>query len=185
MLKKLLTTLGTGLLGVSVITGAHAGGSTHAQGDIVDVAVAAGNFEILVTALEAAGLVETLKGDGPFTVFAPTDEAFASLAEDTLEKLLTDNYALTQVLTYHVVSGAVPATDVINLTEATTVQGQAVTIDISDGVKIGGSNVIATDILASNGLIHVIDAVLMPAQTYTTGDSVNHGFTGREQSTWR
>ncbi|HBG95632.1 MAG TPA: Nex18 symbiotically induced protein [Chromatiaceae bacterium] len=132
------------------------------SGDIVDVAVGAGDFETLVTAVKAAGLVETLKGEGPFTVFAPTDEAFAKIPQEKLEALLADKEALVAVLTYHVVPGKVMAADVGGLDEATTVQGGMITIDTSEGVKVDGATVIQTDIEASNGVIHVIDTVLMP-----------------------
>ena len=133
--------------------------------DIVDTAVAAGNFGTLATALTAAGLVETLKGKGPFTVFAPTDAAFAKLPAGTVENLLKpENKAqLTGILTYHVVPGAVKAADVVKLTEAKTVQGQSVKISVKDGkVSVDGANVTATDIAASNGVIHVIDQVILP-----------------------
>jgi uncharacterized surface protein with fasciclin (FAS1) repeats len=135
---------------------------TGAPGDIVEVAVGAGSFETLVTAVKAAGLVETLKGEGPFTVFAPTDEAFAKIPQDKLEALLADKEGLTAVLTYHVVPGKVMAADVVGLDSATTVEGSKITIDASDGVKVDGANVVITDIEASNGVIHVIDAVIMP-----------------------
>ena len=132
--------------------------------DIVDTAVAAGDFSTLVTAVKAAGLVETLKGEGPFTVFAPTDAAFAKVPTDTLNALLADKAALANVLTYHVVAGNVMAADVVKLTSAVTVQGQAVSIEVKDGkVYVDGAQVVATDIKASNGVIHVIDAVLIPA----------------------
>ena len=131
--------------------------------DIVDTAVAAGDFSTLVTAVKAAGLVETLKGEGPFTVFAPTDAAFAKVPTDTLNALLADKAALANVLTYHVVAGNVMAADVVKLTSAVTVQGQAVSIEVKDGkVYVDGSQVVATDIKASNGVIHVIDAVILP-----------------------
>ena len=130
--------------------------------DIVDTAVATGQFETLATALQAADLVDTLKGEGPFTVFAPTDEAFAALPEGTLESLLEDIPALTDILLYHVVSGEVLAADVVNLQTAKTVQGQSITIDSSSGVKVDNANVIQTDIIASNGVIHVIDSVILP-----------------------
>ena len=133
-----------------------------AQGDIVDVAVSAGDFTTLVKAVQAAGLVDTLKGAGPFTVFAPTDAAFAKIPADKLAALIADKAALTKVLTYHVVPGRVMAADVANLTEATTVEGQAVTFDTTAGVKVDGANVIGADIIASNGVIHVIDTVIMP-----------------------
>ena len=131
--------------------------------DIVDTAVAAGDFNTLVTAVKAAGLVETLKGEGPFTVFAPTDAAFAKVPTDTLNALLADKAALANVLTYHVVAGNVMAADVVKLTSAVTVQGQAVSIEVKDGkVYVDGTQVVATDIKASNGVIHVIDAVILP-----------------------
>ena len=136
-----------------------------APADIVDTAVAAGSFSTLATALKAAGLVETLKGPGPFTVFAPTDEAFAKLPAGTLESLLKpENKAkLAGILTYHVVAGKVTAADVVKLTSAKTVNGQSVKIAVDGGkVKVDGANVVKTDIGASNGVIHVIDAVLLP-----------------------
>lgn len=130
--------------------------------DIVDVAVGAGSFTTLVEALKAAGLVETLKGEGPFTVFAPTDEAFAKIPKTDLDALLADRETLTAVLTYHVVPGKALAADVAKLDSAKTVQGGTVTIDTSDGVKIDDAKVVQTDIMASNGVIHVIDTVIMP-----------------------
>jgi uncharacterized surface protein with fasciclin (FAS1) repeats len=130
--------------------------------DIVDTAVSAGSFKTLVAAVQAAGLVEVLKSDGPFTVFAPTDEAFAKIPQDKLNALLKDKEALTAILTYHVVPGKVLAADVVKLDEAKTVQGQSVRIDTSSGVKVDDANVISTDIIASNGVIHVIDSVILP-----------------------
>jgi uncharacterized surface protein with fasciclin (FAS1) repeats len=130
--------------------------------DIVDTAVAAGSFTTLVKAVQAAGLVETLKGPGPFTVFAPTDEAFAKLPAGTLEALLADIPKLKAVLTYHVVPGKVLASDVVKLKQAKTVQGQSVKIDTSAGVKVDNAKVIKTDIVTSNGVIHVIDSVILP-----------------------
>jgi uncharacterized surface protein with fasciclin (FAS1) repeats len=141
--------------------GAHA----KATKDIVDTAVAAGSFGTLAAALTAAGLVETLKGEGPFTVFAPTDAAFAKLPAGTVENLLKpeNKDQLTKILTYHVVAGSVKAADVVKLTEAKTVQGQSVKITVKDGkVSVDGATVTATDIAASNGVIHVIDSVMMP-----------------------
>ncbi|REK05561.1 MAG: fasciclin domain-containing protein [Planctomycetota bacterium] len=132
------------------------------QADIVDTAVSAGSFETLAAALQAAGLVDTLKGDGPFTVFAPTDEAFAKLPDGTVEALLKDKDKLTAVLTYHVVPGSVKAADVVKLDSAKTVQGQKVSIDSTDGVKVNNAKVIKADIACSNGVIHVIDTVLLP-----------------------
>ncbi len=130
---------------------------------IVDVAVA-NEFNTLVAAVQAAGLVETLQGDGPFTVFAPTDEAFAALPEGTLESLLEDPEALADILTYHVVAGSVLAEDVVGLDAATTVQGSDIAIAVVDGgvVLNGSANVVATDVKASNGVVHVIDAVILP-----------------------
>ncbi len=134
-----------------------------AQLDIVDTAVEAGSFTTLVAAVEAAGLVETLKGEGPFTVFAPTDEAFDALPEGTVEGLLQDIPALREILLYHVVAGAVPASEVANLTTATTVQGSDIDIVFADGtVTIDGATVVTTDIQTSNGIIHVIDQVILP-----------------------
>ena len=115
-----------------------------------------------MSAVQQAGLVETLKGEGPFTVFAPTNEAFAKIPADQLAALLADKEALTKVLTYHVVPGKVMAADVVNLTSADTVEGQPIEINTSSGVKVNGATVIATDIEASNGVIHVIDAVILP-----------------------
>ena len=133
--------------------------------DIVDTAVAAGSFKTLAAALTAAGLVDTLKGAGPFTVFAPTDEAFAKLPAGTVESLLKpENKAkLVSILTYHVVAGKVMAADVVKLTEAATVQGGKVAIMVHSGsVMVDSANVTKTDIATSNGVIHVIDTVLMP-----------------------
>lgn len=131
--------------------------------DIVDTAVAAGSFKTLVTAVKAADLVETLKGEGPFTVFAPTDEAFAKVPAEALSALLKDKKALSGVLTYHVVPGKVMAADVVKLSSAKTVAGKPVDIVVKDGkVKINGAQVVTTDIVCGNGVIHVIDAVLMP-----------------------
>ena len=129
--------------------------------DIVDTAVAAGNFKTLATALTAAGLVDTLKGPGPFTVLAPTDEAFAKIPKATLDGLLADKAALSKVLTYHVVSGKVMAKDV-KAGKVKTVQGQDLTVTTNMGVMVDQSKVIATDVAASNGVIHAIDTVLMP-----------------------
>ena len=132
--------------------------------DIVDTAVAAGSFKTLATALEAAGLVDTLKGPGPFTVFAPTDAAFAKLPAGTVEGLLKDKPKLTAILTYHVVPGNVKAADVVKLDSAKTVNGQSVAIKVVDGkVIVDNATVTTADIEASNGVIHVIDTVLLPA----------------------
>ena len=129
---------------------------------IVAPAVAAGSFNTLAKAPTAAGLIDTLKGAGPFTVFAPTDEAFAKLPAGTLDALLKDKAKLTAVLTYHVVAGKVMAADVVKLKSAKTVQGGSVTIDTTKGVKVDAANVVKTDIACSNGVIHVIDTVILP-----------------------
>ena len=135
--------------------------------NIVETAIAAGSFNTLVAAVKAADLVSTLSGPGPFTVFAPTDEAFAKLPAGTIDALLKDKAKLTSILTYHVVSGKVMAEDVKTLSSAATIQGQDLSIDakrwhLHRNVKINGANVIKTDIECSNGVIHVIDQVLMP-----------------------
>jgi uncharacterized surface protein with fasciclin (FAS1) repeats len=129
--------------------------------DIVDTAVSAGTFKTLATALTAAGLVDTLKGPGPFTVFAPTDAAFAKVPKADLDALLKDKAKLTAVLTYHVVPGKVMAADV-KAGKVKTVQGSELTISTMGGVKVDNANVTATDIMADNGVIHVIDSVIMP-----------------------
>lgn len=136
-----------------------------ARGDIVDVAVKAGSFNTLAAALQAAGLVETLKGKGPFTVFAPTDEAFAALPAGTVENLLKpENKAeLVKILTYHVVPGRILAKDLAGkVTHAKTVQGQSLSIDGRQGVSVNSSRVITADVAADNGVIHVVDRVILP-----------------------
>ena len=131
--------------------------------DIVDTAVAAPQFKTLVAAVKAAGLVDTLKGKGPFTVFAPTDDAFAKIPTEKLNALLKDKKALQSVLTYHVVPGRVMAADVVKLHSAKTVQGQPVNIKVKDGkAMVNGAEVVKTDIVCENGVIHVIDAVILP-----------------------
>ena len=131
--------------------------------DIVDIAVADGRFTTLVAAVKAAGLVETLKGEGPFTVFAPTDDAFAKLPEGTVDALLGDLPKLKSILLYHVVPGKVMAADVVKLQEAETALGESVAIFVEgDVVKVEGATVVITDIEASNGVIHVIDSVILP-----------------------
>ena len=129
--------------------------------DIVDTAVAAGSFKTLATALDAAGLVDTLKGKGPFTVFAPTDEAFAKIPKADLDALLKDKAKLTSVLTYHVVADKVMAADV-KAGKIKTVQGSNLTVSTKGGVMVDSAKVIKTDIVADNGVIHVIDSVIMP-----------------------
>ena len=154
------------VFGATVAAMALSASPAFAQGkDIVDTAVAAGQFKTLAAALQAAGLVETLKGAGPFTVFAPTDEAFAKLPAGTVESLLKpENKAkLTSILTYHVVAGKVMAADVVKVKDAKTVQGSSVKVTVDGGkVKIDNAHVVQTDIAASNGVIHVIDSVVMP-----------------------
>lgn len=145
----------------ALATPAFAGG--HAK-DIVDTAVGAGSFTTLVAAVEAAGLVETLKGEGPFTVFAPTDAAFAALPAGTVEDLLKpeNKDKLVAVLTYHVIPGKVMSTDLSEGLKAATVQGQEVTITLDGGAKVDGAMISAADIEATNGVIHVIDSVILP-----------------------
>ena len=155
-----------GVLVATSLVPAHAGsyGSTTSQADIVDTAVAAGQFNTLVTAVEAAGLVETLKGEGPFTVFAPTDEAFAKIPQAQLEALLANKEALTAVLTYHVLPGRITSGQLLEqrLITVDTVQGESVTVDARNGVRVNDANVVKADISASNGVIHVIDTVILP-----------------------
>ena len=149
---------------IAAIANAGHHGSYKAK-DIVDTAVGAGQFNTLAAALEAADLIGTLKGEGPFTVFAPTDAAFAKLPEGTVAELLKpeNRDQLTAILTYHVVAGKVYAADVVQLDSATTVNGSAVSIEVSDaGVRVDNANVVKTDISASNGVIHVIDTVILP-----------------------
>jgi uncharacterized surface protein with fasciclin (FAS1) repeats len=137
--------------------------ASPSEKNIVETAVEAGSFNTLVTAVKTAGLVETLSGPGPFTVFAPTDDAFAKLPEGTIPALLENKDKLTSILTYHVVPGKVMASDVVNLDSAKTVNGQSLTITVKDGkVMVDGATVIKTDIVCSNGVIHVIDAVVLP-----------------------
>ncbi|MBB3141264.1 fasciclin domain-containing protein [Halomonas organivorans] len=156
--------IGTGMMGL-MLAGAVQADQHGMKADIVDTAVEAGQFETLVAAVKAAGLVETLKGEGPFTVFAPTDDAFAALPAGTVDDLLKpeNRETLTSVLTYHVVPGKIMAEDAMAADSATTVQGQDLTITTMDGkVMVNDATVIQPDIEASNGVIHVIDGVLMP-----------------------
>lgn len=145
-----------------IMTGAALAGGTGAK-DIVDTAAANDDFETLVAAVQAAGLVETLKGEGPFTVFAPTDEAFAAIGTTVEELLKPENKdALTAVLTYHVVAGKVMSTDLVDDASVATVQGQNITIDLDNGAMVNDANVVTADIETSNGVIHVIDKVIVP-----------------------
>ena len=154
----------TGLVVAIGLAGSAMQAAEKESKDIVDTTVAAGSFKTLAAALEAADLIETLKGDGPFTVFAPTDEAFAKLPKGTVESLLKpENKAkLAGILTYHVVAGKVMAKDVVKLSTAKTAQGSEVKIDATEGVKINDAKVTKADVAASNGVIHVIDTVLLP-----------------------
>lgn len=159
MLRRHFLTVATAatLLGTTAMAGST-------SKDIVDTAVGAGSFETLVAAVSAAGLVDTLKGDGPFTVFAPTDEAFAALPEGTVENLLKpeNKDQLVAVLTYHVVPGKVMSGDLSDGMTAATVQGGEISVDLSEGVKINDATVVSADVEASNGVIHVIDTVILP-----------------------
>ncbi|MEM6305150.1 MAG: fasciclin domain-containing protein [Pseudomonadota bacterium] len=153
----LALTAAAGLMGTSALADGHAK-------DIVDTAAGAGSFSTLLAAAEAAGLVETLKSEGPFTVFAPTDDAFAALPEGTVDSLLLpeNKDQLTAILTYHVVAGKVMSTDLQDDMEAETVQGTTVMIDLDNGVMVDDATVVTADIEATNGVIHVIDKVIMP-----------------------
>ena len=136
--------------------------ASETPGNIIDTATSAGSFSSLIDALNASGLSETLQGTGPFTVFAPSDKAFAKIPESIRAAIIADEEALRELLTYHVISGEVTAADVARLTSAETVQGSTISIDTSDGIKVDGASVLAADIRASNGIIHVIDTVLIP-----------------------
>jgi uncharacterized surface protein with fasciclin (FAS1) repeats len=171
MVRKLKT-----LFAAVALAALLAVGSASAEGSaqtIVDIAASNPDFSTLVTAVTAAGLVDTLNSEGPFTVFAPTNEAFAALPEGQLDALLANKEQLAAVLTYHVVAGKVMAADVVDLTSATSVQGEPITITATaDGVRVNDANVTATDIEASNGVIHVIDKVILPP-SMTMGSSAN------------
>ncbi len=163
-IAKLTTTLVTVLV-LTLFGSADSFSSEKGSKDLVDIAVDAGSFNTLVAAVKAAGLVETLKGDGPFTIFAPTDEAFSKLPEGTVETLLKpeNKDKLISILTYHVVSGSVKAADVVKLKEAKTVNGQYAKISIMEGnVYVDNAKVVKTDIIGTNGVIHVIDSVILP-----------------------
>ncbi len=164
MKKRNFTTLFVAVLVISVLTFASTDYmSSMEKKSIVETAVSAGQFNTLVTAVKAADLVEVLSGPGPFTVFAPTDDAFAKLPEGTVEALLQNKEQLKAVLTYHVVAGKVMASDVVNLKSAATVNGQQVTIKVKGGtVMVDNAKVVMTDIECTNGVIHVIDTVILP-----------------------
>lgn len=161
MTRKFFLTLGT----VAALAMPAVAGS--AKKDIVDTAAEAGSFETLLAAATAAGLVDTLKGEGPFTVFAPTDEAFAALPEGTVEELLKpeNKEKLADILTYHVVAGEVMSTDLQDDMKAATVQGGEITIDLDNGPMVNDANIVTADVDASNGVIHVIDKVILPADS--------------------
>ena len=162
--NALLIALAVAFFATSIIASGN-NNSSSAEKDIVTVAAEAGSFNTLAAALQAAGLVETLKGEGPFTVFAPTDEAFAKLPEGTVEALLKDKEALTNILLYHVVSGSVTSGQVVKLNEAATLAKADVGINVKDGkVYINDSQVTTADVAASNGVIHIIDSVLIPEE---------------------
>jgi uncharacterized surface protein with fasciclin (FAS1) repeats len=171
-MKKILVVIGMIAAASAGTAAAHCGHcgvgdapakASSTQGDIVAVASSAGDFDTLVTAVQTAGLVETLQSDGPFTVFAPTDKAFSKLPQGTLENLLANPDELKQILLYHVVPGTVMASDVVNLSSATTAAGSDVSIEVIDGkVMVDNAQVVKTDVMASNGVIHVIDTVIVP-----------------------
>jgi uncharacterized surface protein with fasciclin (FAS1) repeats len=152
------------LAAMPAAAGSCSSSAKTASNNIVETAVSAGSFDTLVAAVQAAGLADTLAGEGPYTVFAPTDEAFAKLPAGTIEQLLANPDQLREILLYHVVPGKVTASQVVNLSGATTAQGSDVAIRIADGsVMINNATVTATDIETSNGVIHVIDTVILPA----------------------
>ncbi len=160
--NRIMTMAVLALIAGPLMAGGY-GYGTQKPADILDTAREAGQFNTLLAAIEAAGLTEALQGQGPFTVFAPTDEAFGAIPADQLQGLLDDTDALTAILTYHVVSGRVTSAEVVNLSEAATLQGSSVQINVDNGsVQIDQANVVAVDIEASNGIIHVIDAVITP-----------------------
>jgi len=161
--KYLGTTTAAAVVSLGMASAAYA--DNHGMNDIVDTAVESGSFSTLVAAVQAAGLEETLRGEGPFTVFAPTDEAFAALPEGTVENLLLpeNQETLQAILTYHVIPGQVMSADIAGQElSVETVEGSEVSIDATDGVTIDGANVVTADIETSNGVIHVIDAVILP-----------------------
>ena len=164
MIKRNFTTLLVAVLVISVLTFASTGSMDKmGKKSIVETAISAGQFKTLVTAVKAADLVEVLSGPGPFTVFAPTDDAFAKLPEGTVEALLQNKEQLKAVLTYHVVAGKVMASDVVNLKSAATVNGQQVSIKVKgETVMVDNAKVVMTDIECTNGVIHVIDTVILP-----------------------
>jgi len=168
-MKRLVRKTITSTAALALVLGglAWAGSETATESPkktIVETAVEAGDFTTLVAAVKAAGLAETLSGEGPFTVFAPNDEAFAKLPEGTVEGLLADVPALQRVLKHHVVSGAMPAEEVVKKESLESLLGQNLAVSTEGGVSVGGATIIATDIHCSNGVIHVIDSVILPAE---------------------
>jgi uncharacterized surface protein with fasciclin (FAS1) repeats len=160
---KLIKTLTAAIMALGIFGGSAMAAAHGDKKDIVDTAVEAGSFTTLVAAVQAADLVETLKGDGPFTVFAPTDEAFAALGTTVEDLLKPENKdKLVAVLTYHVIAGSVMAGDLVDDSTPATVQGSMVTIDLDNGPMVNDANVVTADVEASNGVIHVIDKVLVP-----------------------
>ena len=166
ILKALTLTITAILFLAATPISTDSGKSVANHHDIVSIASDADNLTTLVKAVQAAGLVETLKSEGPFTVFAPTDEAFAALPEGTLESLLMEENRdkLVEILTYHVVPGKVMSTDLEDGMMAETVEGSSITVDLSNGVSIDNANVVSADIEADNGVVHIIDAVIMPGE---------------------
>ncbi len=169
--RRTLATVGAMAVIATLTTTAASAGSyeqSGAKGDIVDTAIATGSFSTLVKAVQSAGLVDTLKGPGPFTVFAPTDRAFSRVPKAQLEALLADRQALTELLTYHVVPGKVMAADVANLSRARTLQGELVQVSTRGGVRINGAKVVKADVRTTNGVIHVIGTVIVPQSVMAT-----------------
>ncbi len=166
ILKSISLAAAAAFMFVAPAAAEYNGGKKAPKADIVDTAISAGSFTTLIAAVQAAGLEETLRSDGPFTVFAPTDDAFAKLPDGTVANLLKpeNKESLVAILTYHVLSGKVKSKDIAGKElSVATVQGSEVAIDARDGVKVGGANVIQADIYTSNGVIHVIDTVMMPS----------------------
>ena len=160
-------------LALPAAASAQAHGTHHASKDIVQTAVGAGTFNTLVAAVKAAGLVETLQGKGPFTVFAPTDAAFAKLPAGTVENLLANPQQLAKILTFHVVPGKVMAADIVKAKRAKPTTANGAKLDVvvrNGGVVVNGANVVTADVVASNGVIHVIDTVLIPSPSSTVGE---------------
>jgi uncharacterized surface protein with fasciclin (FAS1) repeats len=166
MMKTISLAAAAAFMLVAPAAAEHHGAKKMAKVDIVDTAVSAGSFTTLIAAVQAAGLEDTLRSEGPFTVFAPTDDAFAKLPEGTVADLLKpeNKDTLVSILTYHVLSGKVKSNDIAGKElSVATVQGSEIAIDARDGVKVGGANVVKADIYTSNGVIHVIDTVIMPS----------------------